>query len=149
MKNWRDLFKLKNNNDGISLISVLIMLVIIFIIASIAITGGLSILNNSKDSNKDENLATVKAAVNKVSVKNGVKGVFREAAAEVYGKPAKSVYSSGDYAQDDWYILEKEDLEDMGVTHINETYIVNFKENKVYALEDFSDYITQIESNNL
>ena len=148
MKNWKDIFKLKNNNDGITLISVLIILVVIFIIASIAITGGLSILNNSKDSNREENLAAVKAAVNKVSTKNSVSGVFREATAEVYGKPANSVFSSGDYAQDGWYILEKEDLEELGVAYVNETYIVNFKENKVYALEDFSDYITQIASNN-
>ena len=124
------------NNKGVTLVNVLIIIIVLIIIAGISIVGGRDILNNSKDSQKNENLSSVKAVVNNISIKINSAGVLAPADTKVYGKIASNILS-GDASLKDWYILDKEDLEEMGVTYIDETYLVNYKENKVISMSDY------------
>ena len=114
------------NNRGVTLISILIIIIVLVIISSVSIIGGLDILQNSKESNKEENLAAVKSAVNEINIKIGTSGIFTPADVELYGRPAAGVLS-GDTT--DWYILDQDALEQMGISYANESYIVNYKEN--------------------
>ena len=149
MKNLRKLLNLRKEmdntrrktNKGITLINVLIMVIVIVILVSVAITGGIGIINHSKNSNEDEEITAIKAAVNRISLQSGTAGILTPAGTPKYGTPATNYFHVEDYDMEDWYIVEKEDLEDMGVTYVEGTYAVNYGTNEVYALSEFTDIL--------
>lgn len=130
------------NNKGVTLVNMIIIIIVLVIIASVSIIGGLDILENSKNSKKEENLAAVKTVVNQISIKQGTAGVFTPGGDKVYGKPATEVLSGDSNSLKYWYILDSEALEQMGIEYVNEDYIVNYKENKVYAMSEYEKDMT-------
>ena len=127
------------NNKGVTLVNMMIIVVVIVIISSVSIIGRMDILQNSKNSNAEENLAAVKVAVNNISIKLGTEGVFTPGKAELYGKNAVGVLSGDEGILEDWYILDKEDLEKMGVTYLDESYLVNYVENEVITMAEYRE----------
>ena len=110
---------------------MMIIIIVLVIISSVSIIGGREILKNSKNSKKEENLAAVKSVVNQISIKQGTSGVFTPATAEIYGKSAVGVLSGDASSLEDWYILDEEELEKLGVEYIEESYLVNYEKNRV------------------
>lgn len=127
------------NNKGVTLVNMIIIIIVLIIISGVSIIGGREILQSSKESKLEENLAAVKTVVNQVSIKQGTAGVFTPGNAKVYGKPATSVLSGDVTSLKNWYILDSDALEEMGVEYIDEDYLVNYKENKVYAMSEYED----------
>ena len=130
---------------GATLITILIMVLIMLIIASIAIIGGKGLLHQSQDSAKQDRLMAVKAVVNDISAKYAYAGVMVPANVEIYGKPIASIAEfvtefPGDIVQG-WYLLEQNDLENMGVKYVDEVYVVNYEQNKVLTLNDFIEEV--------
>ncbi len=126
------------NNKGVTIVNMLIVIIVIIIISGVTITGGLQILNNSKNSKKEENLSAVKTAVNNISMQLNLAGTLTPANTKLYGVPASSVYKD-EANLEGWYLIEQADIEEMGIEYIDENYLVNYNENKVILL---SDYLT-------
>ena len=124
-------------NKGVTLINMMIIIIVLVIISSVSIIGGREILQNSKNSKKEENLAAVKSVVNQISIKQGTSGVLTPSTAEIYGKSAVGVLSGDESSLEDWYILDEEELEKLGVEYIEESYLVNYEKNKVYAMSEY------------
>jgi len=130
------------NSKGISLISVLIMIIIIIIIASIAIFNGTRVLEDVKGTQKDQSLATVKAIVNEINLKmTTTSDVLIPFNIILYGKAASDLPDIANMISDeslsDWYILQKDDLEQMGINYANEIYAVNYAKNQVMVFPDY------------
>lgn len=125
------------NNKGVTLVNMLIIIIVLVIIAGVSISGGLDILNSSKESNKEENLAAVKSVVNEINIKLGTAGVFTPGHVELYGESAVGVLSGDSDVLANWYILDQADLEDLGITYVDENYLVNYEENKVFAMSEY------------
>ena len=88
---------------------------------------GTNHIQEAKDVQNEEELATVKSVINKISLQNGTAGVFTPATTKTYGTPAKDVLAVEDDSLDDWYILSKEDLAELGLNYIKGTYVANYK----------------------
>ncbi len=122
-------------NEGVTIISMLVIIIVLVLLASVTIFGGVEILNNAKESQKDENLSAVKTVVNNISTKLNVSGVLTPADTKLYGEDASSLLGKDELK--DWYVLDKEDLEELGITYLNENYLVNYKENRVVSMTDY------------
>ena len=134
------------DNKGITLISVLIMVIVIIILASIAIIGGTKNVEEARNSPKEQNLAMIKAAVNDISIKKATAGVFTPADVTLYGTVVSEMPEIAskipDHLLEGWYVLEEHDLEKLGIEYANEIYAVNYDKNEVLV---FSDYVEENE----
>lgn len=124
-------------NKGVLIVSVVVIVILILLIASISIYSGNRVINNSETTKKDENLVVVKAVINQLYINN----INKSEIYPLYGKPAIIVYNTSGDSLNDWYIISKEDLNQMGINYIDEVYAVNYKENKVLTISDFYYYI--------
>ena len=128
--------KIKNEN-GVTLVTVIIMIVVMSIIASVSIVGGVKVLREAKAQVKESNLAAVKAVVNREAAKAATAGVFTPASYNHYGTPAFGIVSGDADILNGWYLVDEEDLKEMGVDYIGENYLVSYKANRVVALNDY------------
>lgn len=128
--------KIKNEN-GVTLVTVIIMIVVMSIIASVSIVGGVKVLREAKAQVKESNLAAVKAVVNREAAKAATAGVFTPASYNHYGTPAFGIVSGDADILNGWYLVDEENLKEMGVDYIGENYLVNYKANRVVALNDY------------
>lgn len=122
------------NQNGITLVTVVVMLVVMSIIAAISITGGVSIARNAKKNVKEENLASVRNVVNKESAKINTSGVLTPANAKKYG--IEDALINGQNIGTDWYYLDETVLREMGIEFADETYVVNYILNVVIPLSE-------------
>lgn len=122
-------------NAGVTIVSMLVIIIVLVLLAGVTIFGGVEILNNSKESQKDENLSAVKTVVNNISTKLNVSGVLTPGDTKLYGEDAFSLLGKEELKG--WYVLDKEDLEELGITYLDENYLVNYKENRVVSMTDY------------
>ncbi len=147
------------NQNGVTLVTMIVMVIVIAIIASVSIMGGVSVLREAKGNVAEENLATVKAVVSREAAKASTGGVLTPANATFYGienarlegirydvtgNPEQVIQNIGD----DWYLLDEDALEEMGVEYANEEYVVNYKLNVVIPLSSVENIHEQIEMYN-
>ena len=138
--------------QGITLVSVVVMIVILAIIASLSIITSTRTVNEAKDLKKEENIVMIQAVVNRVGAKLETAGYLTPADTKIYGKRLNdSIISEliggagGSYSMvngeniEDWYVLEQDDLEEMGVSYVNESYFVNYHTGEVYPKEEFAN----------
>lgn len=128
---------------GVTLVTMIVMIVVMAIIATVSITGGVEVVRNSKEQVKEDNLASVKNLVNREASKVATGGIFTPANATLYG--IKNAELSGENIGEDWYFLDAEALEDMGIEFIDETYVVNYKLNVVIPMSEEKNIHSKIE----
>lgn len=124
-------------NNGVTLISMVIIIIVLLIITSISIIGGTELLKNAKDTRNEETLSAIQAVVNRIHLKIGTAGVFTPGNSEFYGKIATDILSGDEDILKDWYILERNDLEEMGIEDFEDSYIVNYKANQVVSMTTY------------
>ena len=124
-----------NKNKGVTLVNMMIIVVVIIIISTVSIIGGVRIIENSRDTQNQENLATIQAIVNRIHLKEATGGVFTPASSLKYGKSASEILSGESEQLKDWYVLDEEDLGKMGIEYFGERYLVNYKANMVVTME--------------
>lgn len=126
------------NQSGVTMITVVIMVIIISIISSISILSARGILKESKEEVLKKDRFLVETVVTKYSAKAATSGVFNPANIEFPGIQ-NPTFNSGDAKSnvgEDWYLLLKDDLENIGVEYVNENYLVNYKKNVVIPLSE-------------
>lgn len=147
--------KIKNEN-GVTLVTVIIMIVVMSIIAYVSIVGGVKVLREAKAQVRESNLADVKAVVNREAAKAATAGVFTPANAKLYGIKNAEIegmrYSEEGVQEaviktigEDWYLLDSEALNEMGIEYIDENYVVNYKLNVVIPLSSTENIHDEIE----
>ena len=143
-------------NQGMTLVSVVIMIVILAIIATLSIITTTKTVKEAKEMQKQENLVIIQSMVNQVATKYQTSGYLTPADTKIYGKrlddsiiaticedePGYYDYRLVDDEKiEDWFILEQDDLEEMGVTYIDGAYFANYATGEVYTSEEFSSKI--------
>lgn len=134
-----------NNQRGITLVTVIVMIVLITIIASVSIIGGRSVIKEANKQVDESNLAEVKNVVSRESAKINTAGVLTPANVIYYGQrnarlTGKAYNEDGNLEEveknigNDWYFLDEDALEEMGIEYANENYVVNYKLNVVIPL---------------
>lgn len=129
--------KFIEDNKGVTLITMVMIIIVITIIASVSIIGGTAIVENAKESQAKENLTAVKSVINNIYVKQNTSGVFTPANTNYYGTPAYGLVSGDADILNGWYLIDEDDLKDMGIEYIEENYLVNYKVNKVVVLNEY------------
>lgn len=125
------------NNSGVTLVTMVLMIIIMIIIASVSIIGGRDLIQSSKDSKITESLSAVKSVVNNISIKLSTAGTLTPANVKLYGKSAVGTLSGDSAELANWYILDENDLDELGIKYVDKKYLVNYVENKVMLLEDY------------
>ena len=133
--------------NGVTLITVIIMVIIIGIISTLSIVTSKVIFEESKEEVVKKNRFLVETAVSKYAAKVATSGVLSPANDELPGIK-NPTFESGDVdasgnainvsrnVGEDWYLLLRADLEAMGVTYVEENYLVNYKRNVVIPLSE-------------
>lgn len=130
-------FNFLKDNKGVTLVTMVMVIIVITIIASISIIGGTEIIKNAKESKAKENLTAVKAFVNSIYVKQNTSGVFTPANSNYYGTPAFGIVSGDADILNGWYLIDEDDLKEMGIEYVEENYLVNYKANRVVVLNEY------------
>lgn len=127
------------NNKGVTLVSVIVILIVIIIIASVSIVGGSGLIIESKEHVKEENLIAVKDAIRRKQTEVSMSGVLTPGGATYVGLKNPVVGRREDgkelYAGEDWYLLEENDLKELGIETDDTKYIVNYKLEAVLAVD--------------
>lgn len=107
------------NNKGITLVSVIVVLIVIIIIASVSIVGGSGLLVESKEQVEEQELIAVKDAVKRRKAEVSLSGTLTPTGVSYAGlkNPVVGRDDAGLelFAGKDWYLLEKEHLEELGI----------------------------------
>ena len=124
------------DNKGVTLVTMIMVIIVITIIASVSIVGGNEIMKSAKESKAKENQTAVEAIINSIYIKQNTAGVFTPATSSYYGTPAFGVVS-GDANLNGWYLIDEDDLNEMGIEYIEESYLVNYQANQVVSLNEY------------
>ena len=130
-------FNFLKDNKGVTLVTMVMVIIVITIIASVSIIGGTEIIKNARESKAKENLTAVKAFVNSIYVKQNTSGVFTPANSNYYGTPAFGIVSGDADILNGWYLIDEDDLKEMGIEYVDENYLVNYKANRVVVLNEY------------
>ena len=145
------------NQSGVTLVTVIIMVIIISVIAATSIITSKTIFNESKESVLEKNRVLVETAVSKYAAKAATGGVLAPANEKFPGVQNPSFEYVGideDTGMEirenrnvgnDWYLLLEDSLEDMGITYADENYLVNYKKNIVVPLSESNDIFALVE----
>lgn len=134
--------KFYKNENGMTLMTIVIMIVIIAIIAGISILNGISSINKAKQQVWEANLASVQAAVARESAREVTSGVLTPANIIHPGK--ENAVINGTPIGNGWYLLDEASLMEMGIEYANEAYVVNYNYNIVIALSQTDDILGKI-----
>lgn len=145
-----------NKENGITMVTVIVMVVVITIISVMSIISSKTIFKESKEEALKQNKFAVETAVSKYAAKAATSGVLTPANVPLPGLQNPEFEKlSGDSEENyekikvgvgkDWYLLRKDELESIGVTYIDENYLVNYKKNIVIPLSTSEDVFSLVE----
>ena len=131
--------------NGVTLVTVIVMVIIIGIIALTSVLSGTHILDEAKEEAKLQNKAAVETAVARYSAQSATSGVLTPANVNfpgiknpilehIYEDAMGNEIVENENVGEDWYLLLEDSLEEIGVTYADENYLVNYKENIVIPL---------------
>ncbi len=147
--------------NGVTLVNVIVMIIIISVIAVTSVLASKKIFGESKEEVKKQNQSAVQTVVSRYSAQVATSGTLSPANITLPGTKNplldnKYIDATGTEVNEkknigeDWYLLSKDDLEKIGVTYIEETYIVNYKKNVVIPLsssENIFDLVNYYDNN--
>ena len=147
--------------NGVTLVTVIVMIIVIGIIAVTSVLSSRDVLDESKEEAKKQNQAAVETAISRYVAQVATSGVLSPANIILPGiknPMLEHVYINDEGVEvkenksvgDDWYLLLKDSLEEIGVTYVEENYLVNYKKNIVIPLsstDNIFDIINFYEQN--
>ena len=128
---------LKINEKGITLIALIITIIVLLILVGISITGAITGRNETKENKAMTELYMVQHAVletnTKLNLTNGENNYPGEKiTGEQYNEIKGLVGNLQDDEMENYYILGPGDLQEIGITNSEDTYIVNYKTGEVF-----------------
>lgn len=134
-------------NYGITLVSIIIMVIVMMIIAGISVVVGNKVVIEAREKRAEQNLITVKAAINREISKAAMSGIITPGGYNYAGVKDPVLESTGGIqitAGEDWYLLDTSSLKQIGVEEIEEKYLVNYILNAVIPLSTTKDIMEAI-----
>lgn len=138
---------MERKNRGVTLASMAIMIIIMIIIATVSVVVGTKIILEAKEEKREENLLAVKNAVIREAAKASMSGVITPGGYEFIGtqNPLLQSASGTRNAGENWYLLDSNDLEELGIEGVSENYVVNYKLQVAILLTNEEDIFELIE----
>lgn len=140
--------KIKNEN-GITMITLVVMIVLMLILATVGIKMGTGIISETKVQTIRTNLLLIQTKVKMISEKNNfssdenplVGTKVTEAGQEEILDKLKTILGEGEIQYDDYYVLSREDLDSMSLekVEIDDGYVVNYKTEEIIYLKGIED----------
>ncbi len=124
---------------GITLISVVVMIIIMIIIATVSILAGNKMITNSRELADKTMVETVKEAIMRRNSEIKMQGTVTPLGSSYPGQLSPYI-ADGLIEAEGWYLLNEEALDELGVKKSKERYLVNYKTETVLALTD-PDYV--------
>lgn len=128
------------NNKGITLITVIVMIIVMLIIATVSLVAGNEIIVNSNEYRREQELESVKEAVLRRKSEVEMSGTIIPIGEAYVGtkNPIICTDERGTLVANDWYLLDKESLENIGVYDTENKYVVNYDYGIVLSTYDES-----------
>ena len=123
------------NNKGITLISVVVMIIIITIIATTSLLAGNVMITNSRKLADKEMIETVREAIMRRNSEIKMQGTVTPLGDSYPGQLSPYI-ADGRIEAVGWYLLNEEALDELGVKNSKLRYLVNYKTETVLALSD-------------
>lgn len=131
-----------NNTEGITLVALCVTIVILLILAGISINSGYNLIKESKKNELLSELEMIQHAVLERYTKEATMGNNNYPGTQKYTSideikseitdltndtKLMEILKNTENSLDDYYYLEKTDLEELGITKAEDTYIINYK----------------------
>ena len=128
------------NQNGITLATVVLTIIVIFIIISTSVIVGSRLINEAKEQKEQENNKIVLDAINREISKATTGGVISPGVYNYIGIKNPTIgRDSNDLpvnAGNDWYLLDEASLQQLGIRGLDDIFLVNYKKNAVINLHD-------------
>lgn len=127
----------KSNDKGITLLALVITIIVMLILSGIAIGGAIQGVDESRDQKLLSELKMVQHAILERYTKYTLTGDSELLVGDAYSATddlnteLKGEVELKDNSEN-YYKVEPTDFSDLGITDINDTYIVNYKTGEVY-----------------
>ena len=124
------------NNKGVTLISVVVMIIVIIIISTVSIMAAPKLFTNSKKYVNAQELEAVRSAISSRKVQVDMQGTITPIGEQLVGTHSPLI-AGGQIEAKDWYLLNEEALENLGVKETSaKRFLVNYDKLVVISLED-------------
>lgn len=136
--------KIIKSQKGMTLATVIVMIIIMLIIATVSIVAGNRLIVDSKEYKEEQELQSVKAAVSRKKAEVNMAGVLIPLGESYVGSidPIIKSDSEGTVVANGWYLLDEEALQKLGISDASSRYIVNYEYEVALATKN-SDYIEE------
>jgi len=116
------------NNKGVTMVTVVVMIIIMVLIATVSIVAGNKLIVNSNEYKQEQELESVRMAVTRKKAEMGMAGSLIPVGDSYVGikDPILKTVDSATIAATDWYLLDEENLEKLGLYDVKNRYIVNY-----------------------
>lgn len=132
------------NQKGVTLATVIVMIIIMLIIATVSIVAGNRLIVNSKEYKEEQEIQSVKAAVSRKKTEVNMAGVLVPNGEAYVGAidPIIKSDAEGTIVAKGWYLLDEESLLKLGISDASSRFIVNYEYEAVLATKN-PDYIEE------
>lgn len=116
------------NNKGVTMVTVVVMIIVMLIIATVSIVAGNKLIVNSNEYKTEQEMQSVKAAILRRKSEVNMSGTLKPIGA-TYAGTVNPVLSSDDgetITATGWYLLDENNLEQLGVYDVTSRYLVNY-----------------------
>lgn len=131
-----------NSNKGVTMVTVVVMIIVMLIIATVSIVAGNKIIINSNELKEEQQLQSVKAAILRKKTEVNMSGTLTPIGETYVGliDPILSSTEDETIIATNWYLLDEDSLEKLGVYDVTTRYLVNYDYEEVLSTKD-EDYI--------
>ena len=126
------------NNKGITLVTVVVMIIVIIIIATVSILHGTRLITNAKKLSEAEIIESVRAAVQRKNAEIQMQGTITPID-DNYPGQLSPIITPDSIECTNWYLLNDENLSELGVKTADGKFLVNYQKGVVISLEN-TDY---------
>lgn len=116
------------NQKGVTLATVIVMIIIMIIIATVSIVAGNRLIVNSNEYKESQEIESVKAAVLRKKTEVNMAGSLVPIGESYIGIVNPVIKSDDDETiiAEGWYLLDEESLEKLGIHDVSSRFLVNY-----------------------
>jgi Tfp pilus assembly protein PilE len=123
---------MKNNEKGITLVALVITIIVLLILVSVSISAGKSSIKEASDDTQFTELKEVQTAIAEKKMKEDLlsSGDFNLPGTKATQEQLESIVNELNANAEltgDFYILDTEDLKELGITNTTDEFIVNYE----------------------
>lgn len=132
------------NQKGITLASIIVMIIVMILIATVSIVAGNRLILNSKDYVEEQELESVRSAVLRKKNEIGMMGSMTPIGEMYVGTadPTLQTATGRSVVATNWYLLDEGNLEELGVFDTTSRFLVSYEYEVVLPVKN-PDYVEE------